>query len=74
MPAEHVQKYVNEIVTRTQAKKVILVHHDDMFHPFGEIKLGLSFMNVDEDLAKELERLIMPAKLYQMRFFEAISF
>ena len=74
LPAEHVQKYVNEIVTQTQAKKVILVHHDDMFHPFGEIKLGLSFMNVDEDLAMELKRLIMPAKLYQMRFFEAISF
>ena len=74
LPAEHRLKYVNEIVTQTQAKKVILVHHDNMFHKFGEIKLGMPFVNVDKDIALELKRWVSPAQLYQMKFSQAISF
>ncbi len=73
LPEEHIQQYVNEIVSQTQAKKVVLVHHDDMFQPFGEIKLGIPFINMDEDLAMTLEQLVLPAKLYQMIFSKAIS-
>ncbi len=73
LPIEHVKQYVAEIVKTTQAKTVYLIHHDDMFHDFGEIKIGFPFISVDEKMAAQLKEWLAPTSLYQMKFAQAVS-
>lgn len=69
----HVAQYVEEIVKRTEADKVFLIHHEDFITaPFGEIRL-MPTLAMDDTFIFELEQLLLPARLYHLEFGQAVK-
>lgn len=69
---EHTQSYMREMVSMPQPKEVFVIHHDDFFAPFGEIRL-LPTLVMDRTFFFELQQLALPARLYYMGFNEAVK-
>lgn len=73
---EYLQRYWHESVEATGAKRVVIVHHDDLTAPFGEIRLLPTFIDdvpqtaqwIDSankgDVVVELPPFGMPIPLY----------
>lgn len=69
---EHTQSYMREMVSMPQPKEVFVIHHDDFFAPFGEIRL-LPTLVMDRTFFFELKQLALPARLYHIGFNEAVK-
>ncbi len=70
---EYVQSYVYETVTLTNPATVYTVHHDNLFGELGNVEQSPILPTFDATSAFELSQLILPARLQQMRFAQAVE-
>jgi L-ascorbate metabolism protein UlaG (beta-lactamase superfamily) len=68
LTADYLSDYVEETVYAAQAKKVVIIHHDDLFGKFGNVEQSKIMPSFDKTLALDLQQLVLPAQLLQPSF------
>jgi L-ascorbate metabolism protein UlaG (beta-lactamase superfamily) len=70
---DYQQEYIYEKVVKTNPNNVYIIHHDDMFDTLGKVDQSKLMLSFDSTFAFELQQLVLPANLKQLRYGEAIS-
>jgi L-ascorbate metabolism protein UlaG (beta-lactamase superfamily) len=70
---DYQQEYIYEKVVKTNPNNVYIIHHDDMFDRLGQVDQSKLMLSFDSTFAFELQQLVLPANLKQLRYGEAIS-
>ena len=65
---EHIFDYVGAPVHAVQARRVYIVHHDDLFARFGQVEPSMFVPSFDQVSAFNLLQLVMLARLMQPSF------
>jgi L-ascorbate metabolism protein UlaG (beta-lactamase superfamily) len=68
LTSSYLSEYVAETVYAAQAKKVVIIHHDDLFGKFGSVEQSKIIPSFDRILALDLQQLVLPAQLMQPSF------
>lgn len=69
---DYQQEYVYEKVVKTNPENVYIIHHDDMFDTLGNVDQSKLMLSFDSTFAFELQQLVLPANLKQLRYGEPI--
>ncbi|MBT4519399.1 MAG: MBL fold metallo-hydrolase [Halieaceae bacterium] len=73
LPRDYQQAYIDEIVVSTKASDVYSIHHDNLFGQLGEVEQSKLLLEFDKMFAFELGQLVLPAKLLQLHYAQAVG-